>query len=476
MSGMRSPSRRRLLAALSTAAAASTAGCSADDDPTTTDETTRTTPTAATTTSSTTTAGETTEPVTDAERVRIAKQVTGDLAAGEFEAVVERFADRFQGDVTAERLSNAWSAYTDALGAYRGASVVEQGERNGYRFVVLRATFESGAVRVVVSFDGERLAGLRLRAVEDAYELPPYVGTGHYSALDLSLSSPACDLGAELVVPDPAIDEPMSALVLVHGSGPNDRNASIGPNQPFKDIALGLVARGVAVLRYDKRTFACDVSRDDGLGLDALTVDDAVTAVNRLRERDDVGPVAVVGHSQGGLAAPRIAKRADADAMAMLAAPGGSLAELVPYQLRYLAELDGQVTASERERIEAAEAAVDRIRAGDVGDDEVLLNFHADFWRDLADYDQTAVAAALDVPRFLAFGGRDWQVPVERARPDWQRALADAENATFRTYEAANHLFIPGEGTPTAAEYYRPGHVTESLVRDLSGWAHDLSR
>jgi len=463
-----------MLAALGAATAAATAGCSTRDDATTTEERTRTESTVVTTEPSTTEPDtETTATVTDAERARIAKAVTSDLAAGEFEAVRERFADRFRSEVTADQLSDAWTAYTGSLGAYRGATVAERGTSNGYPYVVLRATFESGLVRVLVSFQGDRLAGLQLRAADGSYDLPEYAGTGHYSTHELSLSTPACDLGAELVRPDPATVEPIPTVVLVHGSGPNDRNASIGPNRPFQDLALGLAARGVAVLRYDKRTFACDVSRVDGLGLDALAVDDAVTAVNRLRERRDVGPVAVVGHSLGGLAAPRIATRADADGMAALAAPAGSLAALVTEQVRYLAELDDDVAEAERERIEAVEDAADRIRSGDLGDDEVVLGYHAAFWRDLSAYDRTAVAAALDVPRFLAFGGRDYQVPVERARPEWEAALG-SEPATFHTYAAANHLFIPGDGQPMPSEYLRPGHVLEPLVVDLAGWATDL--
>lgn len=481
---MKKPSRRRVLAALATGGIGALAGCSGGGDATDTatrTTTATTTSTATSTTTASTTESETTQSetettdVTDAERAAIAKEVTAELDAGEYEAVHERFAERFRGDITVDQLSTAWATYTDSMGAYRGATVEEHGTSQGFPYVLLHATFESGALLVVVSFEGERLAGLQLRPVGGSYDAPDYADRSAFRKRSVSIPSPACELGGMVAVPDGAsTDAPAPGVVFVHGTGPNDRHASVGPNRPFQDLAWGLASHGVATLRYDKRTYACDVSRSDGLGLDELTVGDAVTAIDVLREREDVGPVAVVGHSQGGLAAPRIAKRADAAGMAALAGPGGSLAELVPYQLRYLAEVDGEVTESERDRIEDAEAAVERIRSGDLGDDEVALNFHASFWRDLEEYDQTAVAADLDVPRFLAFGGRDWQVPVERARPEWERALADVENATFRTYDDANHLFVPGEGTPTAAEYYQSGHVTESLVRDLGEWARDL--
>ncbi len=49
---------------------------------------------------------------------------------------------------------------------------------------------------------------------------------------------------------------PYPAAVMVQGSGPNDRDETIGPNKPFRDIAEGLSSDGIAVLRYDKRTYA----------------------------------------------------------------------------------------------------------------------------------------------------------------------------------------------------------------------------
>jgi hypothetical protein len=474
--------RRRVLAGAASVAATALAGCAGGDDPTetTTDATTTvvttTTSTEAATTTEPSDAETTTEPVTDAERVAIAKRVVEELVAGEFEATVDRFAEQFQDQVSESAIADPWRGLAGGLGAYRGSTVAQQGTSQGYPFVALRATFESGVLLVVVSFDGRDLVGLNFQPTQASYRPPAYADESAFVERELAIPSPACDLGATLSLPTAAADgdATVPGVVLVHGSGPNDRNQSFGPNRPFQDLAWGLASRGVAVLRYDKRTFACDVARQDALGLGALTVDDAVTAVDVLRGEDAVGPVAVVGHSLGGMAAPRVATEATTAGMASLAGPGGSLAALIEVQVEYLANLDGTISDAERDRVEAVTAAVDRIQAGDLGDDEVVLGYHADFWRDVAAYDQPAVAADLDVPRFLAFGGRDYQVPVERERQPWADALADAGNASFRTYESANHLFLPGEGDPTPSEYLQPGNVVEALVDDLAMWVRDL--
>ena len=90
----------------------------------------------------------------------------------------------------------------------------------------------------------------------------------------------------------------------MHGSGPNDRDESVGGAKPFRDLAWGLASKGMVVLRYDKRTkvypqqFAAsaDIHREDE------TVDDAVAAAELLRTLPEVDPgrVFVLGHSLGG--------------------------------------------------------------------------------------------------------------------------------------------------------------------------------
>jgi len=479
---MQRPSRRRVLAALASGGIGAIAGCASDDAPT---ETTGTTSASETATTSTTTTGTDSEPTTDEEtettvtdeaRVGIAKAVARELDAGEFDAVHDRVADRVTADISEAALRRGWEQLAEPLGAYRGSTVADRGTSGGYPYVVLRLSFERGVRRLVVAFEADAIVGLRIRVPEDAYEPPSYADQSSIVARSVTVPSPDCELGGTLALPKRATegDDLVPGVVLVHGTGPAGRNQQIGPNRPFQDLALGLATDGVAVLRYDKRTHACGVSRADGLDLGDLTVDDADSALNVLRDRPEVGPVAVVGHSQGGYAAPRIADVADVDGMAALAAPAGSLADLVVHQNRYLAELDGEVTDAERDRIDAVASAADRVQSGDLDDDEVLLNFHAAFWNDVASYDPPALAASLDVPRFLGFGGRDWQVPVDRARPKWTDALGDDPSATVETYDAVNHHLLPGEGEPTLDEYYQPGSVAEGIVDDLAAWARTL--
>ena len=94
-------------------------------------------------------------------------------------------------------------------------------------------------------------------------------------------------------------------MVLVHGSGPNDRDETIGPNKVFKDLAWGLASRGVTVLRYDKRTYAYATKFDEravkSLTVQGEVIDDALAALQLLLNREEIDPqrVFLLGHSLG---------------------------------------------------------------------------------------------------------------------------------------------------------------------------------
>jgi dienelactone hydrolase len=101
----------------------------------------------------------------------------------------------------------------------------------------------------------------------------------------------------------PKGEGPFPAVVLLAGSGPNDRDESIGPNAPLRDIAWGLASNGIAVLRYDKRTkahqveMAADVAERHGA---RGTIDDALAAIELLRVTPGVDRTGVRRGTAGG--------------------------------------------------------------------------------------------------------------------------------------------------------------------------------
>ncbi|ERH11134.1 MAG: lysophospholipase [halophilic archaeon J07HX64] len=268
-------------------------------------------------------------------------------------------------------------------------------------------------------------------------------------------------------------------MVIGHGSGPVDRDGTFGPNRPYKELAWGLASRDVAVLRYDKRTHACEVDLSDAT-IDDVATDDALTALERLRAADRVAgdSVCFVGHSLSGGLAPRIAQRDGALAGVVMLAPGLArpLVDSILDQQRHLLDIQG-VTGEEREQaITEFEERAEQVRSLDIGDDEVVFNLGGrEYFETLAEYDALEAAASLEIPILLGQGGQDYQITVEDDLPLWQDALS-GQGVEFEVYDDLNHLFQQSEGSRTKTEYYEPAAVlARRVVEDITTFVEENS-
>jgi uncharacterized protein len=267
---------------------------------------------------------------------------------------------------------------------------------------------------------------------------------------------------------------PFPAVVLVHGSGPNDRDETVEAAKPFRDLAWGLASRGIAVLRYEKRTrqHGARLASAPNFTVREETVDDAVAAAALLRGSEGVDParVYVLGHSLGAMVVPRIGgqdlKIAGFIVMAGAARP---LEDLILEQVTYIASLDGTVSEEEKKQIEGLRQEVAKVKALQPGASGTALGAPASYWLDLKGYKPPEAATALGRPLLVLQGERDYQVTLDNFEA-WKKALGDRKDVTFKSYPRLNHLFIEGEGKSGPAEYQKPGHVAEAVVADIAGW------
>jgi dienelactone hydrolase len=275
-----------------------------------------------------------------------------------------------------------------------------------------------------------------------------------------------------------------AAVVLVHGSGPQDADETIGPNKPFKDLAWGLASRKIAVLRYNKRTLEHAASFKDamsGLTVKEETIDDARAAVALLAQQPEIDPkrIFVIGHSLGGMLAPRIAQGDPqvAGIILMAGTLNRSLGQVIVEQLKYLASLEGANPAEAQAQISAAEKAAKEIDSPELKPDATVnvlgSAIPGSYWLDLRGYDSVRLAAQLKIPILVLQGDRDFQVTV----PDyeaWKKPFAGDPRVTFKLYPGLHHLFMPseakGSALATPADYEKPGHVVEAVVSDIASW------
>ncbi len=358
-----------------------------------------------------------------------------------------------------EKLAALMASHLAEFGPLRSWRAVQRVAQGGKDVRVSRLEFERGQLQSIIAIDRKTraLAGIFFQPVPAPARPAPYADASKFRAEEVSVGSEPFVLPGTLTLPVGA--GPFPAVVLVHGSGPNDRDETVGANKPFKDLADGLASQGVAVLRYDKRTFAHGTRVEPGISLDDEVVVDAVLAVQLLLKRPEVDArrVFVIGHSLGASLAPEIALRAEHVAGAVLLAPVGRAPwDAVLAQMRYL-ELP-------EDKLKPVEKAVAQFRAGKFEGE--LLGVPAAYWRDWGARDGVAMSKKLHKPMLILRGDRDYQVTDEDLAT-WRRGLVGARNVELSTIAGANHLFIQGTGKPGPAEYRTPGHVDANVIARL---------
>jgi dienelactone hydrolase len=409
-----------------------------------------------------------------------ARLVLAAITAGEFGRVEADFTSQMQKALPPGRLEAMWAALQGQAGAFKSCATDPRVVRIADKEMVITAcAFERATVDVQFAFDGDgRVAGLVFRPVSSAasaYTPPPYANASAYAESEKTIGSAAWPLPATLTLP--AGTRPAPALVLVHGSGPNDRDETIGANKPFKDLATGLASRGIAVLRYDKRSrvHAGKMAGVSGFTVQDEVIEDVLEAVKALRSEPEIdrARIFVLGHSLGAMLIPRIWLADPSIAgVVVLAGPARPLQDAIVAQSRYLAAADGTTSADEQQGIERAEALARQVRAlqpDDAKSGGSIAGAPPSYWLDLRGYDPTAAATKVKAPMLIMQGGRDYQVTPEEFEK-WKAALGTRPDVTFRSYPLLNHLFIAGVGPSLPAEYQVPGHVAEEVITDIATW------
>jgi dienelactone hydrolase len=338
---------------------------------------------------------------------------------------------------------------------------------------------ERWILQAAVPTQGARFELRELRRGEDiVYEAggqarPPAVDL---QETDISFRSDGLQFVGSLCTPRE--EGPFPTVLLLQGSGPLDRDETVGPNAPFLDIAHGLARRGIATFRYDKRTYLYPQHLDiETMTLDDEMIRDAETALGVLVERAEVrsGAIFVLGHSLGGTAALLLDSPAPSlKGVVLLATMGRPFAEVLESQIRYLAELgreSGRMTPEEEEKTGRMLDKLDSLAMGTLPKNEILLGMPVSYMEDLDRRDTALGAQRLGAPILILQGGKDYQVTREDVeileRQFREVGLEDVESAVF---DDLGHLFMPVEGKPRPEVYLEPGKVDERVLDRIASW------
>ena len=418
----------------------------------------------------------------------IGKGIVTQLVERRFEQVEAQFDDQMKAALPLTKLPGVWDSLLAQTGPFKSIVSTRVTEREGLHGTIVTCEFERTILdtKIFINAQGQ-VKGLFFEPASTApgnptgateWTSPSYAKRNAFHEHETMLISGRWELPGSLVLPNTKTSVP--AVVLIQGSGPQDQDESIGPNKPFKDLAYGLASQNIAVLRYVKRTkqYGADSKSDAPFTVKDEVTDDAKAAVALLAKMPEVNrkQIYVLGHSLGGMLAPRIAvDDPQVAGIIIMAGTARPLEKVVVDQVKYIAGLTGTVTPADQTQIEKAEAIAAQVESPSLKPDTMVDFFGApipgSYFLDLRNYDPGKVAAGLKIPILVLQGGRDYQATSADFEV-WKSALANDPRATFKFYPAYTHLFVPGTGSGPASpeDYSVAGNVSEDVVNDIAHW------
>ncbi|MDD3024013.1 MAG: DUF3887 domain-containing protein [Syntrophomonadaceae bacterium] len=405
------------------------------------------------------------------------QKLVQNLISEYYPEIVATFSPEIGAALPAEKLQETWEQLQQQVGSLQSITGVRTENNRQHVIVYVSCKFDKQSLDLRLSFNPlQQVDGIYFVPTQVTYDYkaPDYVNQASFTEKEVTVGSGTWTLPGTISVP--AGEGPFPAVVLVQGSGPSDRDETIGPNKPFRDLAWGLASHGVAVLRYEKRTkeYPEEVTAIlNQFTVKQETTDDALAAVSLLRQTRNIDSehIFVLGHSLGGMLAPRIGREDMGIAgLIILAGPTRPMEDLMVEQYSYLLSL-GQIDQTQLEAIKQQATQVKSLSPATANSsrESLLLGASDAYWLDLKGYNPAVLAAGLPQPMLILQGGRDYQV-TEEDYLGWQKDLQSKINATFKLYPDLNHLFIIGEGKITPSEYEQAGHVSGNVISDIAAW------
>lgn len=280
------------------------------------------------------------------------------------------------------------------------------------------------------------------------------------------------------------VSNPVPAVVFVHGSGSSNMDEKVGKLTPFRDLAHGLAAHGIASVRYDKRTFAhaFKLLRDQSLTVTVKeeTIEDAILATELLRgdPRIDPANIFIIGHSMGAMLAPRIDKEGgNYRGLILLAGTPRRLEEvMVEQNNEVLAEMKGLARRLVEKQIKKLNGTFDGLY--EMSDEDAKKKKLGGgvtlyYFKEMGEPPVESYLKNLKKPILVMQGEKDFQVKADTDFRLYKELLADHPNASFILYENLNHAFVPsvyGSISKAKQEYGVEQHIGENVIADIARW------
>lgn len=407
-----------------------------------------------------------------APAVEVARSFIAAVAAGDVTDIDKRESAQLRAALPAAKLNGIWLSLQGRYGSFSSCKVTAATPRGGRQSIAMDCSFKTHIVPLEVTVDNAAVAGIFLR---EPRPVAPAEAKGDQT---LRFGSPGWLLPGTLTRPPTA--NPLAVVVMLHGSGPQDRDGRVGETAILRDLAIQLAGGNIASLRFEKRTrqHGLRLAAQPEITLEEEVIDDALSAVSTVATQPDLTNTCTIllGHSQGAFLAPYIygkKRERRIDGLVLLASPGRPLAAVVLDQVKFLVGDPGSdetavaVLQTERRKLERLLAAPD-IAA--IPAAELPRTISASSWGFFSRYDAIREWQKSRPPTLALFAEKDYQV----TRADW-RAWVEAARSEPMLQVAlipdASHVFTPVHGAPSPKNYQSKQTVIKEVGRKIIEFA-----
>ncbi len=417
----------------------------------------------------------------DSEKRALADKFMESFATGNYSRMMNfEMTEEVSSSVSEDILDEFWNNYLmDQFGRFvEYEGYLTQMESGNVTMYMYGLKFEGYEVIMAVGVNGKgEIASFTLaQAVSGAKE----EFSEGVSVKEVSFGNEPYVINGSLISKEGTENAP--AVIIVGGSGPTDRYGKMGANATYADLADELAKKGITVLTFDKRTYtyAQTITDEELLSftIEDEYLEDVKAAYEYLKgcEGIDQEEIYIAGHSLGGYLLPMIDGYLSGapKGYIYLSAPSDNMQTLMLYQVRYLANLDGEVDEEEAFQIEAYELMAKNVRnlteenKGSYSYTD-LFSSPPSYWLSLKDYNAPESSVDVSSKMFFAFGGKDYQVPLYQMEA-YETALQGREDVTFKIYDNMCHLLFDTntyEKDLSPDDYNVKTDINAELVNDI---------
>ena len=404
-----------------------------------------------------------------------AKIILEQIRNREFSKVTAEFDTNISSRIDTSRLKMTWDKLSPLVGPFVNVIKITTDTAGPDHVVIQHLQFEKRKIDFKLVFGPKgkvKVITFLPDSQREKYNLPDYYKPELITDTTLTLQNGPFRLPGILSRPNKNGRFPL--VILVHGTGRNDKDETVGPMKIFKDIAYGLASKDVAVYRYEKRTRVYPVAAtlNKKMTIYDETIDDVVANIKMLKSDPNIDTTAIylAGHGMGGMILPRIAKNhPEIKGLIYLGSNARPLEDVIYDQTAYVLSFD--TTISDRkaflDSMFKESQKIKMLQKSD-NDSSYIFRLPASYWADMNKYNPVKSAQELNTPMLFIFGERDYQVTDVDINL-WKGGLK-SPNVKFNIYPDLNHFFITGKGKSIPAEYGKSGNVDINVINDIAAW------